>query len=153
MALLKTLVNYISSSSSRNKRSTFIGFLTVFTVVLFLSYLQNALSFAPLIFVKFAEENAGQFDLLMYPAVRNDSRSFTLNYTYINNTLSGGSRILGAAPRWILPVKVQRTSEIQLSLFDSEAFNTSATIIVWNTTLEKVHIICDNLNCFITYWY
>ena len=62
-------IQYIWADAKKNKKNVFIG---VFTIVLVLScvcLLQNAIAKSPIIFLKIAENQSGEFDLLLTPRV------------------------------------------------------------------------------------
>ena len=66
-------VNYVWSDTKRNRKNVFIG---VFTLVLVLSsvcLLQNAIQKSPVIFQKVAENESGEFDLLLTPRVNSET--------------------------------------------------------------------------------
>ena len=61
---LSLVIRYVYASNRKEKRSFAIGYATVFLVVAFLTLVQNALSNAPLVFLKIAEEQLGQLDMV-----------------------------------------------------------------------------------------
>jgi len=57
-------IRYVWKNTQRSTRGAFIGICTVFLVVLFLSFLQNMIQSSPKIFVKLAEGQTGETDLV-----------------------------------------------------------------------------------------
>ncbi|KAJ3299821.1 hypothetical protein HK104_006755 [Borealophlyctis nickersoniae] len=103
---MKLVVEYVVRETRRSKRSFVIGLLTVFMTVAFLSFIQNTLSRASVLFVRLSEDTAGEWDLLLTPSPSNTSQSLFLNYTSINASLADSASAAGAAPRWIAPVTI-----------------------------------------------
>ncbi len=64
LANLTVAVKYVITDTKRHKRDWVIGFVTVFLVVLFTSLLQNAISKSPIVFLKLAEDQVGEYDLV-----------------------------------------------------------------------------------------
>ncbi|CEM34393.1 unnamed protein product [Vitrella brassicaformis CCMP3155] len=64
---LKITVTYALSQLGRNLRPCRIGVATVFLVVFFTALLQNAIQLSPIIFLKLAENDLGETDLLYTP--------------------------------------------------------------------------------------
>ncbi len=70
-------VRYVISDTGKHKKAFLIGFFTVFLVVFFIRYyfshphdpslLQNAITKAPIIFVKLSEDQVGEYDLVLLP--------------------------------------------------------------------------------------
>ena len=122
--------------------------------------IENVLNRSPVVFVKLAEDQVGQYDMVRRPTApphlcscqilrlnvglfaamgcaqlftalpTNASNTFFLNYTSMNASLSDVDAIYGAAPRWFLVGDV-------LSLEDS-TLNSSAVLMIIDSELEAV---------------
>lgn len=60
---------YVHVNAVRDKRRTLIGVATVFIVVTFTAVLYNAVLRSPLIFLRVAESQVGEMDMLITPQV------------------------------------------------------------------------------------
>eukprot|EP01104_Vermistella_antarctica_P011774 TRINITY_DN3326_c1_g2_i1.p1 TRINITY_DN3326_c1_g2~~TRINITY_DN3326_c1_g2_i1.p1 ORF type:complete len:1301 (+),score=387.68 TRINITY_DN3326_c1_g2_i1:217-4119(+) len=58
---------YVLNDLRRNKRNFLVGVSTILIVVCFVSLLNNAIQHSPVVFLKLAENQVGEFDLLMLP--------------------------------------------------------------------------------------
>lgn len=116
---LSILLNYIVTDIDKRPRIFKIGVFSVFLVVTFLVVLQSALHMTPIVFLRLAENQSGQYDLTLAPvAAANDTRLDSsnddqgqafyrgLNFTLLQQQLKDVQEISGMAPRWILPVSV-----------------------------------------------
>jgi len=116
---LAILLNYIFTDIEKRPRTFKIGVFSVFLVVTFLVVLQSALHMTPIIFLRLAENQSGQYDFTLAPvAAANDTRLDSsnedsgqtffrgLNFTQLQTQLKDVHDIAGMAPRWILPVQV-----------------------------------------------
>lgn len=63
---LSVALKYVVTDTKRHKRDWVIGLTTVFLVVLFTSMLQNAISKSPIVFLKLAEDQVGEYDLVSH---------------------------------------------------------------------------------------
>ncbi|KND05187.1 uncharacterized protein SPPG_08881 [Spizellomyces punctatus DAOM BR117] len=108
---IRLVAEYVIGETAKRKRSFSIGLLTVFLTVAFLSLIQNIIDRASVIFIKFSEDSAGQWDLLLSPTLSSGSPSILLNYTVINTSLSSAPHVAGAAPRWILPGSLRKANQ------------------------------------------
>jgi len=120
LASLVVAVKYVFSDSKKNRRAWFIGFFTVFLVVTFTTILQNAIAKSPIIFMKLAEDQVGEYDLLLTGQSTANSFQFWTNYTDIEDKVSSGSLVRGATPRWVVIGRV--LNPLQTSLNSSSAF-------------------------------
>jgi len=127
---LMIALEYVVSDTRKQKRSFVIGVMTVFLVVCFLSLIQNALDRSGVIFVKLAEDQVGQYDIVMTPSSNNQSTSFFLNYTSMNTTLLPATVLVGTAPRWLLVADVYNTVTPNLT--------SSSIVLIFDTDLETV---------------
>ena len=64
---MKVVFNYLKSDIIKKQRSFKIGLLTVFLVILFTAILMNIIGLTPLIFLRLAENTAGETDIMMLP--------------------------------------------------------------------------------------
>jgi len=115
---LSILVTYLWADLRKRQRSFRIGVFSIFLVVLFLSLLLSAVLLTGVIFLKLAESQTGEPDLVIMPvSAQNDTRSLNttslnatslqdsfrlLNFYDMNRSLTGLEHVAGLAPRWIL---------------------------------------------------
>ena len=125
------IFSYLAAEIKRNPNSFRIGIATVCLIVAFLSILESGLVNTSLIYLRMAENQAGEFDIsisfdnniiprLFNPAdltvVLNNSGSLPLiNYTKVNNISLGEAKIKGAVPRWMLTGKLINPSNHSLN--------------------------------------
>ncbi|KAI9104652.1 FtsX-like permease family-domain-containing protein [Phlyctochytrium arcticum] len=115
---LRLVVGYTLRETSKRKRSFSIGLLTVLLTVAFLSLIQNIVDRASILFLKFSEDSAGQWDLLLTPSIRSSSSATVfLNYTSINASLAPATMVEGGAPRWILPALISKQNASQNPIY------------------------------------
>jgi hypothetical protein len=106
---------YVHSNAVRDKRRTLIGVATVFIVVTFVAILYNAVLRSPLIFLRVAESQVGEMDMLITPqVVRYDSlldmdkaqdavsKFEFFNATAFDRELATLPTVTGTTPRWLL---------------------------------------------------
>ena len=60
-------INYLKSDLIKKQRSFKIGLVSIYLVVFFLTLLLNAIELCPVIFIKLAEEQASEIDLIFTP--------------------------------------------------------------------------------------
>ncbi|EFA84069.1 hypothetical protein PPL_03142 [Heterostelium album PN500] len=65
VADLQVAIRYVHKNSKKNLKSILMGLLTVFLVVMFISFLQNLIQASPIVFLKLSEDQAGEWDLLI----------------------------------------------------------------------------------------
>lgn len=111
-------VDYVDADTRRNKRSFIVGVTTVFLVVVYLVILATMVSRSSILFLKLAENNVGELDLVLTPTFaasadqfyNNDARvgvanysvvSYTVNATMVSERTSHLRIVEGVAPRWI----------------------------------------------------
>ena len=115
---LSILITYLWADLRKRQRSFRIGVFSIFLVVLFLSLLLSAVLLTGVIFLKLAESQTGEADLVITPiSAQNDTRSLNttslnatslqdsfrlLNFYDMNRSLVGLEHVAGLAPRWIL---------------------------------------------------
>eukprot|EP00698_Gefionella_okellyi_P021275 TRINITY_DN6854_c0_g1_i3.p1 TRINITY_DN6854_c0_g1~~TRINITY_DN6854_c0_g1_i3.p1 ORF type:complete len:1058 (+),score=247.33 TRINITY_DN6854_c0_g1_i3:1039-4212(+) len=124
------IVRLLSLQKHKNKemRNT-IGVSTVFIVVLFLSFLQNAVESAPRMFVKLTESRTSEADLAFFPALTNTSSATFINHTAIDLALRQTPSVVGVAPRWTLLGTVGNAN--------TPLVNMTAVILIMNSTKER----------------
>lgn len=106
---------YVHVNALRDTRRTAIGVTTVFIVVTFVAVLYNAVLSSPLIFLRLAESQVGEIDMLITPYVQNFDPLLDLNkqtevlskFEFFNATkldleLSDMPTVSGTTPRWLL---------------------------------------------------
>jgi len=119
---LNIVINYIITDILKRPRSFKIGVFSIFLVVSFLAVIQAGLSLTPIIFIKLAENQASDIDLMMTPIpVESDpSASNTsedtvmiraLNTSQVQQSLEGIYELKGIVPRWILPIKITNNQD------------------------------------------
>jgi hypothetical protein len=64
---MKVVFNYLKSDIVKRQRSFKIGLITLFLVILFTALLINITGLTPLIFLRLAENSAGETDIIMIP--------------------------------------------------------------------------------------
>ena len=109
------VAQHVHINSMKNRKGTAIGITTVFIVVFFIGLLQNILLRSPLIFLRLAETQAGEVDLVISPSTVSidrlldiglrsdiDPRFLYFNANDIDAKLEHNPLILGTSPRWIL---------------------------------------------------
>ena len=129
---LALAVQYVHVNALRDTRRSAIGVTTVFIVVTFVAVLYNAVLSSPLIFLRLAESQVGEIDMLITPYVPHNDPLLDLNqqtevlskFDFFNATkldleLSEMPTVSGTAPRWLLRGKAAsqalRASSIQAS--------------------------------------
>ena len=69
------IFNFVVTDIIKRPRSYKIGVFSIFLVISFLVFLQSVLELTPIIFIKIAEDQNGQYDLTITPiAAENDTR-------------------------------------------------------------------------------
>lgn len=115
-AIFLIIFNYIFTDIEKKPRSFKIGLFTIFIVVGFLVLMQSALQLSPLVFLKIAETQVGDTDIILTPtSATNDSRlqdpefnSNPLNSIrlldgeYLEDLCDKMSELVGCSPRWVL---------------------------------------------------
>eukprot|EP01133_Synstelium_polycarpum_P010243 gene10243-11942_t len=61
----RVALRYVHKNSRKNIKGLLLGLLTVFLVVLFISFLQNLIQASPIVFLKLSEDQAGELDLVI----------------------------------------------------------------------------------------
>lgn len=64
-------VKYVWTDARRSKKNTMIGIFTIVLVLACVCVLQNAIAKSPMIFMKIAENEVGEFDLILTPKINN----------------------------------------------------------------------------------
>ena len=67
--------NYLKSDLIKNQRTFKIGLVTIFLVVLFTSLFINTINLSSLIFLRLAENQVGETDLIMIPFSSKDAKN------------------------------------------------------------------------------
>jgi len=146
---LKIILNYVITDIQKRPRSFKIGVFSVFIVVTFLTILQAGLSITPIIFIKLAENQAGDVDLMFTPiAAENDTRvagagSDTTIFRFLNLTdmeekLKDVDVIDAIVPRWALPVQVANP--------DNEARSYRSIGLILDSRQERLKGVGRNLD-------
>lgn len=136
---LKLIFNYIATDLQKKPRAFNIGLFTVFLVATFLTALYSGIQATPAIFIKLAEDQAGDIDITLTPLTgSNDTRLASnpsalsmplLNSTDVAARLNGTVSIRGVAPRWMMPAKFLNP--------DDETKHAAGFLIIINSQLEK----------------
>ncbi|KAJ5070664.1 hypothetical protein M0811_10734 [Anaeramoeba ignava] len=124
----KMCFRYVFANIKRNPRSFIIGVSSIFLVVFFVSLLDNTLKKAPWIYLALSEDTTGEIDAQITPTTYNQE-VYWVNYTEMNEKLSGSSDIHGAAPRWV--------ARANISSKTNENFQTTANVLILDTKKEK----------------
>jgi len=104
---LKIFFKFLITDIQRKPRTFTIGLTSIFLVVGFLVLLSSLLDITPIIFMKLAEDQNGQFDLTFTPTSDGDNTTINaLNLTDFQNKLQNSSVAQTIVPRWIVPVNV-----------------------------------------------
>lgn len=115
---LSILLTYLWADLRKRQRSFRIGVFSIFLVVMFLSLMLSGVLMTGVIFLKLAEQQTDEADLVITPiSAQNDTRSLDstavnttnlqdsfrlLNFYDMNQTISGVENVAGLAPRWML---------------------------------------------------
>ena len=70
---LMVIINYLKSDLIKKQRAFKIGLISIFLVVFFLTVLFDAIELCPSVFVKVAEEQTGEIDLIFTPFLTSKS--------------------------------------------------------------------------------
>lgn len=138
---LQLAFNYVKAGTRRDPRGLCVGIITVALVVGFSALLQSTIQRAPVIFMKLAEDQTGEADLLLLPSSapvvlrgRNQQQLSAesglgiplLNATEIELRTQDNDLVAGAAPRWLSLAKIEnrdnplRNASCVLLVIDSE---------------------------------
>ena len=106
VASLTLAFNYVKSDFRRNFRSFFVGGMSVFLVVFFLTFLSNVVSVSNMIFFKWAELEIGECDIILKP--RDFGGLPFIDYTRVKEGISENKDVLGGVgcPRWYFPANL-----------------------------------------------
>lgn len=122
---LLILFHYIFNSLSKSSRSFKIGVFSIFIVVGFLTLMQSALQLSPVVFLKIAEGQVGDADLMILP-LRADNDSRLQDSNFAKNPLNSirllnaydvekscdlTSGVVGCSSRWIFTADVKKSRE------------------------------------------
>jgi hypothetical protein len=102
LASLALAAEYLSASLRRDRRAWILGIVTVAIVVTFASLLESGISTSPVIFMKLAEDQAGETDLQIVAEVSADNTLPLLNYTALAPGVAAAPHVAGCAPRWVM---------------------------------------------------
>jgi hypothetical protein len=111
-ASLLLAFNYVRSDFRRNYRSFFIGGMSVFLVVFFLTFLSNVVSVSNIIFFKWAEREIGECDVILTP--RGFGGLPFINFTRVKEGIAGNKDVLGGVgcPRWYFPATLTTQANV-----------------------------------------
>jgi len=142
-------INYLKSDLIKKQRAFKIGLVSIFLVVLFLTILFNAIELCSCIFIKLAEEQTSEIDLIFTPfltskRVNKEKSGFDsffsnkttekksslfdlsnlnfLNFYDVQKKLENLSLIEGVAPRWIITGHVKDAKIKDSSNFRANIF-------------------------------
>mmetsp|Transcript_35163 Transcript_35163/g.91222 ORF Transcript_35163/g.91222 Transcript_35163/m.91222 type:complete len:468 (-) Transcript_35163:1834-3237(-) len=118
---------YVLADFRRHKRSFLIGIFTVMIVVFFTTLLQNSILNVPLIFMRLAEEEIGETDILLTPQFA-DGGEFFFNFSAVKTQLDRSPELAGAVPRFTFFANVWNPSNPEV--------NISTTLILMDTQAE-----------------
>jgi hypothetical protein len=105
-ASFKLASSYVVASIQRDRRAFCIGVATIAIVVTFAALLQSAVEISPVIFMKLAEDQAGEADVVLTSEVSAANPLPTMNYTAVARGLQSNPTVVGASPRWPLLASV-----------------------------------------------
>lgn len=122
---LLILFHYIFTSLSKSPRSFKIGVFSIFLVVGFLTLMQSALQLSPVVFLKIAEGQVGDADMIILPLrADNDSRlqdpNFAknplnsirlLNAYDVEKSCDLTPGVVGCSSRWIFAADAKKSKE------------------------------------------
>ena len=138
VSTLKTIIGFIVGDIVKKPRTFKIGLFSIYIVVAFLIILESVLKLTPSLFLKIAEDQAGQADFVFAPASQNAAVIPTINLTEIALKTAGLSDVEALAPRWTFPVNVSRA--------DHPNKNYRAIGIVLNSKYERMRGIGGRLD-------
>lgn len=115
-SLLSTFLlswRYVRADARRDPRALLVAIATVALTVAFVCVLRNAVAQSPLVFLKLAENQLGEMDLVLLPSEapaggpRLEGRAAAaalINATLVSAVLDAAAPLsAGVAPRWVLP--------------------------------------------------
>ena len=85
---------YVISDIKRNKKNTLIGIFTIFLVLTFVCLLFHGIQRTPIIFLKVAENEVGEFDLLLTPKTITSSTEYFTSDELIEDEINEGTFFL-----------------------------------------------------------
>jgi hypothetical protein len=116
------IVSYMAAEIKRRPNAFRIGMATICLIVAFISVLESGLVNTSLIYLRMAENQAGEFDISISfdnniiprkfnsPTLETMAQNISLmpliNFTKIYNISNQEESIQGLTPRWLLPGKV-----------------------------------------------
>lgn len=149
----KLILNYLISDLKKKKRNFRIGFFTVFLVVFFFAIFLNTIHLSPTILLRFAENQAGEVDIMMLPNFnkkdvshkipnfklnsnsnlkdnpnQNEPSFEFLNFDEIFEALKDEEYLEGLSPRWLFQTN---------STNDIETFWAVSNLIILDSKLEN----------------
>lgn len=120
---------YTLSDTRKRLASFFIGLSTIFIVVFVVSLLYNSVLKSNVIFMKVAEDNVGDMDVVMMAKMTNTSTTPFLNQTHVSHMLQDNDMLTGVAPRWTFFGHIENR--------DKPEKNISAVFMVFDSELEE----------------
>jgi len=124
---LKVAFRYVLAETAKDKKNFIVGVITVFIVVFSISLLENTIENSPVLFLKLAEDNIGEVDLILTPNFR--VNKYFLNQSEIDNALQRESLVVGTTPRWVLLTKIINANKINR--------NASTILLIIDSAREK----------------
>jgi len=131
---LKVAFRYVLAETAKDKKNFIVGVITVFIVVFSISLLENTIENSPVLFLKLAEDNIGEVDLILTPNFR--VNKYFLNQSEIDNALQRESLVVGTTPRWVLLTKIINANKINR--------NASTILLIIDSAREKEIDWVDN---------
>lgn len=159
------VINYLKSDLIKKQRTFKIGLITIFLVVFFTSLLLNTINLSSLIFLRLAENQAGETDLILIPYLNKKdvkykrsaidklfgnnkeldksnsnntsfSESFKLiDFPEVKKKLMNETFIKGVSPRWIFPVNVSNIN-----------FWATSNLVILNSRIENQYEFGRKIN-------
>uniref|UniRef100_A0A6U6A8Q8 ABC3 transporter permease C-terminal domain-containing protein n=1 Tax=Guillardia theta TaxID=55529 RepID=A0A6U6A8Q8_GUITH len=124
VSLLLLAFNFVHSQARKDKRRACIGVLTVLLVVTFIGFVYNVILRSPVIFLKLAETQVGETDMVIFPSLNRLDPLLNLdkqmeqvdvypffNASQVRDTLSDIPQVFGVSPRWIVRGSIASSRE------------------------------------------
>eukprot|EP00960_Hanusia_phi_P075544 768438-Hanusia_phi.AAC.10 len=115
LSLFSLAFNFVHSQARKDKRRACIGIFTVLLVVTFIGFVYNIILRSPVIFLKLAETQVGETDMVIFPSLNRLDPLLNLdkatqqvdvypffNASHLRLSLSDLPQVLGVSPRWII---------------------------------------------------
>eukprot|EP00906_Rhabdomonas_costata_P027384 RCo038898 len=122
---LRFITTYSHADLQKRPSASTVGLTTVIILVFLSSFLLNGMAKVPATFVRLAEKDQGEMDLLLTAGSGHTTKPY-LNFTEVEERLRGVPEVLGCSPRWLLPAMVSNPespelqAEVLVLLVDTE---------------------------------